>query len=114
MDSTLSRYMRLATPHLRSCLVSPEALSHIDQIACLLPPAGASGFECRLAEEARYDGIGFAHRAAAAAGLPDRGHVVNVDPELQWHGYFEGAAPGVSPGLSRINCSKRKGGGLSK
>lgn len=75
MDSTLSRYMRLATPHLRSCLVSPEALSHIDQIACLLPPAGASGFECRLAEEAPRADLGarFARADGGAAFLA--GHV---------------------------------------
>lgn len=75
MDSTLNHYMRLATPHLRSSLISPEALSHINQIACRLPPAGASGFECRLADEAPLADLGarFARSDRGAAFLAGHG-----------------------------------------
>jgi hypothetical protein len=58
MGESLNNYLRLAEEHLHAELISPEALAHIRKIARLLPPVSASGFECRLGEQAPRADLG--------------------------------------------------------
>ncbi|MBW4428468.1 MAG: hypothetical protein KME50_29585 [Nostoc desertorum CM1-VF14] len=56
MNCTLDDYLKVVIPHLRSELVSPEALSHIRSLAKILPPLSLSTLECRLGtEQSRVD-----------------------------------------------------------
>lgn len=58
MRESLIDYLSLAESHLHPALISPEALSNIREIARWLPPVSASGFECRLADEAPRADLG--------------------------------------------------------
>ena len=57
MNCSMQDYLTIVTPHLHSELVSPEALSHIQSLAQILPPSSLAGFECRL--EANQSGVDF-------------------------------------------------------
>lgn len=49
-------YLKIITPHLKSELVSPEALSHLHKLTNVLPPFSFGVFESRLgAAESRVD-----------------------------------------------------------
>lgn len=50
MNGSMEEYVRLASPHLGTALVSPDELERIQGIARLLPPV-SSIFECRLGTE---------------------------------------------------------------
>jgi len=41
-------YLKVVTPHLHSDLVTPNALSHLQALAQILPPFSYAGVECRL------------------------------------------------------------------
>ncbi|HYO58968.1 hypothetical protein [Archangium sp.] len=75
MATALNEYLRIAEPHLPPRLISPAALANIEQIARLLPPVSASGFECRLGrEEAQADfGVRFLATDGSRAMLAGRG-----------------------------------------
>jgi len=56
VNCTMEDYLKVAIPHLRPELVTPEALSQIRTLAKILPPFSISGLECRLgAEQSRVD-----------------------------------------------------------
>ena len=56
MSCLMKDYLAIITPHLHSDLVSPEALSHIQSLAQILPASSLAGFECRLgANQSRVD-----------------------------------------------------------
>lgn len=56
MNCSMQDYLQIVTPYLHSDLVSPEALSHIQPLAQILPPSSPAGFECRLGEnQSRVD-----------------------------------------------------------
>jgi hypothetical protein len=75
MADALDAYLRVAAPHLSPQLISPEALADLQQIARQLPPASASGFECRLGQpEALADlGVRFLATDGSRAVLAGRG-----------------------------------------
>jgi hypothetical protein len=56
MSCSMENYLKIVTPYLHPDLVSPEALSHIQPLAQILPPTSVGGFECRLgATQSRVD-----------------------------------------------------------
>lgn len=56
MSCSMENYLKIVTPYLHPDLVSPEALSHIQPLAQILPPTSVGGFECRLgATQPRVD-----------------------------------------------------------
>ncbi|WPB72722.1 hypothetical protein KYC5002_27080 [Archangium violaceum] len=81
MSTTLNEYLRLAEPHLSPRLISPTALARLEQLARLMPPVSASGFECRLGrEEAQADfGVRFLSSDGSRALLAGR---VDAGPAL--------------------------------
>ena len=92
MADALNAYLRLAAPHLSPRLVSPEALTHIERIACQLPPVSASGFECHLGREEPLADFGVRLLAAdgsraALAGHPEAS--APLDPALLTHPVWE-------------------------
>lgn len=49
MNNSMEDYLKIVTPHLHTDLVSPQALSHLQTLAQMLPPFFYdTGFECRL------------------------------------------------------------------
>ncbi|HAI69696.1 MAG TPA: hypothetical protein DCM38_09735 [Gammaproteobacteria bacterium] len=46
--NSMEDYLKVITPHLHSDLVTPNALSHLQALAQVLPPFSYAGFECRL------------------------------------------------------------------
>ncbi len=48
--NSMEDYLKVITPHLHSDLVTPNALSHLQTLAQILPPFSYAGFECRLAD----------------------------------------------------------------
>lgn len=56
MICSMENYLKIVTPYLHPDLVSPEALSHIQPLAQILPLISVGGFECRLgATQSRVD-----------------------------------------------------------
>lgn len=92
MAHALDEYLRLAEPHLSPRLISPAALADLGQIARLLPPVSASGFECRLGqEEAVADlGVRFLDADGSRAILAGRGDTdFCLPPSLFTHPVWE-------------------------
>ncbi|ATB39211.1 hypothetical protein CYFUS_004652 [Cystobacter fuscus] len=75
MSDALDAYLRLAAPHLSPALISSEAFGNLQRIARQLPPASASGFECRLGQPQALADLGVRFLAAdgSRAVLAGRG-----------------------------------------
>lgn len=69
MNCSLENYLKVVAPYLSHQLVSPEALSHIQTLARMLPPLSEALLECRLG--ANTSTVDFSVLATASDGSRD-------------------------------------------